>query len=79
MTDVSFVTSRAFALGNVPYSISVYRSHEGYTAFCDCHKCESHNMRSSPKPDRDGAISDCEQQIRQHHDEVHTEAVSGKT
>jgi hypothetical protein len=75
MADISFVTSRAVHLDQIPYSISVYHSHEGFTAFCDCHKCESHNMKSPPKADRDGAISDCEAQIRQHHAEVHTEAV----
>jgi hypothetical protein len=76
MEDVSFVTSRAFRLDEVPYSISVYRSEEGYTAFCDCHKCDNHNMRSTPKSDRDCAITDCEEQIRQHHADVHTAAVA---
>ena len=76
MADVSFVTSRAFALDHVPYTISVYHSQEGYMAFCDCHKCESHNMRTQPKADRDGAISECEVQIRQHHADVHTAAVA---
>jgi hypothetical protein len=76
MSDVTFVTSRAFHMDDVPYSISVYHGHEGFTAFCDCHKCENHNMRSSAKSDRDSAITECENHIRQHHADVHTAAVS---
>jgi len=77
MADVTFVTSRAFHLEEIPYSISVYRSSEGFTAFCDCHKCADHSMRSAPKADRDSAITECENQIRQHHADFHNIALCG--
>ena len=71
MADIKFVTSRAFSISGIDYTISVYQSDENFTAFCDCHTCPTHRMTSSPSTDRDGAISMCEELIRQHHVDVH--------
>jgi hypothetical protein len=71
MSELLFVKSQAFSLGEVPYSISVYHSAEGYLAFCDCHMCADHNMRTQPHPDQDAAVKECEELIRAHHDGCH--------
>jgi hypothetical protein len=69
--DVIYVSSRAFKIDDIHYSIGVYRSDTGYMAFCDCHKCTTHNMKSAPTLDKNAAIYECEELIRKHHAEHH--------
>jgi hypothetical protein len=71
---MDYVTSQAFTLDDVHYSIGVYRSDDGFLAFCDCHKCHAHNMKSTPCADKKAAIRECEDLIRQHHTERHPTA-----
>ena len=52
----------------------VYRSDAGFLAFCDCYKCHAHNMKSPPCADKNTAIRQCEELIRQHHAERHPAA-----
>jgi len=54
-------------MADVSYSIGLYHSDEGYIAFCDCHQCESHNMRTKPSLDREAALKECEELIQGHH------------
>jgi hypothetical protein len=42
MSESPFITSRAFSIDGIEYSIGVYRYDEGFLAFCDCHQCENH-------------------------------------
>ena len=72
--DVVYVSSQAFKIDGINYSIGVYRSNAGFLAFCDCHTCTTHNMKSAPTPDKNAAISECEELIRQHHAEHHPAA-----
>jgi hypothetical protein len=71
MSNIKFVTSRAFAISGIDYTISVYQTDGNFTAFCDCHSCPTHRMTSSPTNNKDGAITMCEELIRQHHADVH--------
>ena len=71
MPDIVFIKSLAFSMGGVSYSIGLYHSDEGYIAFCDCHQCENHNMRTKPNPDQEAAVKECEELIQGHHGECH--------
>jgi hypothetical protein len=70
---MEFIKSQAFAVDGVEYSIGVYRTDQGYVAFCDCHACQNHNMRSKPSPGPEAAIKECEELISGHHGECHIE------
>jgi hypothetical protein len=72
--DVVYISSQAFKIDHIHYSIGLYRSDSGYMAFCDCHKCASQNMKSAHTPDKDAAVKECEELIRQHHAEQHPTA-----
>jgi hypothetical protein len=74
MKAMEYVTSQAFTIGGIVYSIGVYRSAAGYMAFCDCHTCHAHNMQSSAVADKNEAIRQCEELIRQHHSDRHPSA-----
>jgi len=71
MAETVFINSQEFSVDGVTYSISVYHSADGYMAFCDCHRCSSHNMRSPHMPSPEAATKECEQLIRDHHDGCH--------
>lgn len=72
--DLVFVTSRALVFENIGYTIGVYQSADGFIAFCDCQECPEHNMKSEPVPDKDAAIEQCKELIRQHHSHFHCSA-----
>jgi hypothetical protein len=71
MPELHFVKSREFLLDEHTYSISIYHSDVGYIAFCDCHVCVNHNMRSEPKGDAEAAAKECEELIEKHHGDCH--------
>ena len=71
MSDLAFIKSREFTLEGVTYSVTVYQSSDGYVAFCDCHRCSAHNMRSKPHPTPEAAAAECEDLITNHHGECH--------
>jgi hypothetical protein len=72
---MEYVTSQAFTIGGIVYSIGVYEDGAGYMAFCDCHKCASHNMQSPRFANKGDAIRECEKLIQKHHAETHPAAV----
>ena len=71
MSDLAFIKSREFTLAGIAYSITIYQSSDGYIAFCDCHRCTAHNMRSKPHPTSEAAAAECEDLITNHHGECH--------
>ena len=68
---MTYVTSEAFKIGGITYSIGVYKNDAGYMAFCDCHKFTVHNMHSPTFADKRSAIRTCEELIQKHHAEKH--------
>jgi hypothetical protein len=71
MPDLTFIKSQEFSLEGVTYSVSVYHSSDGYMAFCDCHRCAGHNMRSRARPTPEAAMAECEDLITNHHGQCH--------
>jgi len=71
------IKSQEFTWGAFSYSISVYRGAEGFLAFCDCHTCPYFSVRTLDTCDQDAAIKECEELVRQHHDECHLERAVG--
>jgi hypothetical protein len=71
MLELTYVSSRAYSINDTPYTISVYRSKEGFTAFCDRDACADQSMKSALETDQDAAISECETQIQSHHSQYH--------
>ena len=71
---MEYVNSQAFTIEGIVYSIGVYHSNAGYMAFCDCHTCHAHDMQSSAVADKNTAIRQCEESIRQHHTDRHPAA-----
>jgi hypothetical protein len=71
MEGMEYIKSRGLCVGNATYSIGLYHSAGGYVAFCDCHECTGHNMRSKPYSTQEAAIEECESLIREHHDGCH--------
>jgi len=71
MPDLTFIKSQEFTLEGVAYSVSVYQASDGYVAFCDCHRCDGHNMRSQPRPTPEEAAAECEDLITNHHGQCH--------
>jgi len=69
--DVVYVSSHAFKIDEVHYSIGVYRSDAGFMAFCDCHKWPNENMKTASMADKESAVKECEELIRQHHTQRH--------
>jgi hypothetical protein len=72
--DVAYVSSQAFKIDDIRYSIGVYKNDAGYLAFCDCHKCTTHDMKSAHTADKAAAVKECEELIRQHHADHHSAA-----
>jgi hypothetical protein len=71
VSDLTFVLSRAHALDEVEYLISIYRSPEGFLAFWECPLCSDQDRLPVATADRDAAIKKCQTLIEQHHTHHH--------
>jgi hypothetical protein len=71
MYDVEFITSRALALDDVRYALSVYQSAEGFMAFWECEDFPNSGQRTGATMDRDQAIEECERAINNYHARNH--------
>jgi hypothetical protein len=70
--NLTFIESHEFEIDGHSYSIGVYQSASDFVAFCDCTKCQGHNVRTTPKPSKEAAIQECRDLLTKHHSECHT-------